>query len=76
MELKLWSLWLAGVILQSINRTFMELKQLKVWHKTMADNVLIEPLWNWNICRVNNTMLNAGINRTFMELKQIWAVQV
>ena len=34
-----------------INRTFMELKRLKVIDKAEAVIVLIEPLWNWNMIR-------------------------
>ena len=53
----------------SINRTFMELKQLSIKSNTATNFVSIEPLWNWNVRGVLLQVRATGINRTFMELK-------
>ena len=49
----------------------MELKYIKQDTKTKASQeVLIEPLWNWNEWFLNNTeAIEKSLNRTFMELK-------
>ena len=57
-------------VVQSFNRTFMELKLLNVLAMSLRMNVLIVPLWNWNRPApiiVAKTALS--FNRTFMELK-------
>ena len=70
MELKLymWRIW-RGLTF-SFNRTFMELKSMDgCWLSDRAD-VLIVPLWNWNVPpKARNRACFWGFNRTFMELK-------
>ena len=52
-----------------INRTFMELKLNGQDKGTRAHEVLIEPLWNWNVRAMLESVWIRCINRTFMELK-------
>ena len=47
----------------------MELKQKKHRKKYPSMEVLIEPLWNWNVYAFRDVAAAEGINRTFMELK-------
>ena len=48
----------------------MELKLRIPVVKIVDGEVLIEPLWNWNmVLPTEPTVPKAGINRTFMELK-------
>ena len=53
----------------SINRTFMELKQVNGYLRGHHKVVLIEPLWNWNYLIFAFCRYIISINRTFMELK-------
>ena len=52
------------------NRTFMELKQRnQLTLPINNDNVLIVPLWNWNLYWIESPPTVYCFNRTFMELK-------
>ena len=53
----------------SFNRTFMELKFEKFREKYKDLQVLIVPLWNWNLTSVSLNRSIVSFNRTFMELK-------
>ena len=53
----------------SSNRTFMELKSGTKRSKRIRSEVLIVPLWNWNLDATKVTSLLSCSNRTFMELK-------
>ena len=61
-----------GNAADSSNRTFMELKSIKIYSTENSEVVLIVPLWNWNMNKyVREVMANKGSNRTFMELKSL-----
>ena len=51
------------------NRTFMELKYYDAYSDDTPLQVLIVPLWNWNISIMVAPMVALSFNRTFMELK-------
>ena len=53
----------------SFNRTFMELKLIGDIFRLMFPQVLIVPLWNWNLATMMVRMVSKSFNRTFMELK-------
>ena len=45
----------------SINRTFMELKQIRLVVSIWREKVLIEPLWNWNTRAITPIVNNRGV---------------
>ena len=68
MELKHPDMILLILSMTSSNRTYMELKLGMQPHLFARLNVLIVPLWNWNIFTKNIDDYSIGSNRTFMEL--------
>ena len=58
------------VDIDSLNRTFMELKRQLMLSSFCVLVVLIEPLWNWNLIGMDYVTDAQRLNRTFMELKR------
>ena len=56
-------------VMQSFNRTFMELKWSQRLRRLVQQRVSIVPLWNWNIVQYRRFRIGLCFNRTFMELK-------
>ena len=52
----------------------MELKYVSGDKQVAKIDVLIVPLWNWNMAEQLQESFDDSFNRTFMELKLVWRI--